>query len=279
MLHDRQLVREKTKCTQKGAETAGADPAPIMSVRGLSLASRGRPLIHDVSFDLFPKEVLAFVGREGGGKSMLLRSLARMEQLGRSPARIGKILFQGEDLLNPKTDLPLFRRHLALVAQETNPFPLSIWDNIAYGIKLNRLANSKGLIADLIEASLCRAQLWDVVKDQLHTTMGTDLNGAQRRQLCIARALALDPKVMLIDRAASAGDRMSFVLTRDLVTELRKSMAIVLVPQSLENAAHMADRVAFCNKGRIVELDTAEMIFTNARDPETRAFLEQSTYM
>jgi phosphate transport system ATP-binding protein len=210
---------------------------------------------------------------------MLLRSLARMEQLGRSPARSGKILFQGEDLLNPKTDLPLLRRHLALVAQKTNPFPLSIWDNIAYGIKLNRLANSKGLIADLIEASLRRAQLWDVVKDQLHTTMGTDLNGSQRRQLCIARALALDPKVMLIDRAASAGDRMSFALTCDLVTELRKSMAIVLVAQSLENAAHMADRVAFFNKGRIVELDTAEMIFTNARDPETRAFLEQSTDM
>ncbi|MCJ8333698.1 MAG: ATP-binding cassette domain-containing protein [Epibacterium sp.] len=250
-----------------------------MSVRGLSLASGGRALIHHVSFDLFPKEVLAFVGREGGGKSMLLRSLARMEQLGRSPVRSGQILFQDQDLLNPKTDLPPLRRHLALVAQETNPFPLSIWDNIAYGIKLNRLAKTKGLMADLIEASLRRAQLWDVVKDQLHTTMGTDLNGAQRRQLCIARALALDPKLMLIDRPTSAGDRMSFALTLDLVTELRKSMAIVLVAQSLETAAHMADRVAFFNKGRIVELDTAEMIFTNARDPETRAFLEQSTDM
>ena len=279
MLHDRHLAFVKTQGTPKGAETAGAEPAPVMSVRGLSLASKGRPLIDDVTFDLFPNEVLAFIGRAGGGKSILMRSLARMEQLGRSPARSGQILFQGENLLCPKTDLPPLRRHLALVAQETNPFPLSIWDNIAYGIKLNRLARTKGLIADLIEDSLRRAQLWDLVKDQLHTTLGTELDGSQRRQLCIARALALDPKVMLIDRPTSAGDRMSFALTLDLVTELRKSMAIVLVAHSLENAAHMADRVAFFDKGRIVELDTAEMIFTNARDPETRAFLEQSTYM
>ena len=279
MLHDRQLGSLGSDRASAGAKTAEAAQQALISVRGLTLGAQGETFVDDVSFDVLPKEVFAFIGRAGGGKSLLLRSLVRMEHLGRKPVRQGQILFDGHDLMHPKTDLPMARRQVALVAQETNPFPLSIWDNIAYGIKLNRLAKTKALMADRIEHALRRAQLWDQVKDRLHTTQGPELPGHQRRQLCIARALALDPKVILFDRPSSAGDRMSFTLTQDIVTELRKELSVVLVAHSLENAAHLADRVAFFDKGRIVELDTAEMIFTNALHPETQAFLEQSTYL
>ncbi|CUH78951.1 Phosphate import ATP-binding protein PstB [Tritonibacter multivorans] len=279
MLHDLNLSASKHQATSQTAEGTPSAVPTMMSVRNLSLRSQGKAVVDTISFDLHRDEVLAFIGRSGSGKSALLRSLVRMEKLGRNPQRSGEILFGGQDLMRPDADLPLVRRQVALIAQETNPFPMSIWDNIAYGLKLHRLVSTKGLMAERIEQALRRARLWDAVKDQLHKTQGTSLPGPQRRQLCIARALALDPQIMLFDRPSSAGDRMSFTLTQEIVTELRKTTSIVLVAHSLENAAHLADRVAFVDQGRIVELDTAEMIFTNAMEPETRAFLEQSTYM
>lgn len=279
MLHDRQLIDGKTKAPSTALAGADAMPSPVISVRGLTLGAQGETHIHDVSFDLLPGELLAFIGRAGGGKSHLLRSLVRMEQLGRNPVVRGQILFNGQNLMDPKADLPEVRRKIALVAHDTSPFPMSIWDNLAYGIKLHRLAKTKADLADRIETALRGVQLWDQVKDQLHKTQGTALAGPQRRQLCIARALALAPEVMLFDRPSSARDRMSFSLVEEVITELRKTQSIVLVARSLENAAHLADRVAFVDQGRIVELDTAEMIFTNALHPETRAFLESSTYL
>ncbi|SIT14734.1 phosphate ABC transporter ATP-binding protein, PhoT family [Roseivivax lentus] len=228
--------------------------------------------IKDVSVDIQDKTVTAFIGPSGCGKSTFLRCLNRMNDT-IDIARIeGEILIDGEDIYDKRVDPVQLRAKVGMVFQKPNPFPKSIFDNVAYGPKIHGLSKTRADLDDIVERALRRAALWDEVKDRL-TAPGTGLSGGQQQRLCIARAVATEPEVLLMDEPCSALDPIATGQVEELIDELRQDYSVVIVTHSMQQAARVSQKTAFFHLGSLVEYDTTDKIFTNPQDSRTESYI------
>jgi phosphate transport system ATP-binding protein len=224
-----------------------------------------------ITLSLYDKRVTAFIGPSGCGKSTLLRVLNRIYQLYPDHRAEGQVLVDGQNILDPKQDVNLLRARIGMVFQKPTPFPMSIYDNIAFGIRLyERLP--QGEIDGRVEQALRHAALWDEVKDKLKQS-GLSLSGGQQQRLCIARAIALKPEVLLLDEPASALDPISTLKIEELISELKSDYCIVIVTHNMQQAARVSDYTAFMYLGELVEFDETSVIFTNPRKKHTEDYV------
>ncbi|MGH1465546.1 MAG: phosphate ABC transporter ATP-binding protein PstB [Cognatishimia sp.] len=228
--------------------------------------------IKDVSVEIESKTVTAFIGPSGCGKSTFLRTLNRMNDTIDICRVTGKILLDGEDIYDAKVDPVQLRAKVGMVFQKPNPFPKSIYDNIAYGPRIHGLANSKADLDEIVEKSLRRGAIWNEVKDRLHAP-GTGLSGGQQQRLCIARAIATEPEVLLMDEPCSALDPIATAQVEELIDELRASYSVVIVTHSMQQAARVSQKTAFFHLGNLVEYDDTSKIFTNPQDERTESYI------
>lgn len=255
-------------------------PRMLVEVRNLHLRRAGLGLVNNVSFDVKAGEVLSFIGRDDLVHSLILRCMVRMEDRVRDQFLSGKILFQGVDVFDGSVDLPKLRRRIVLIGQEATPFKSSIWENVAYGVRLHQIQTRRALIEETVEAALKRALLWDDVKDRLYKKRGVkDLTGPQRRQLALARAFALGPDVLLLDKPTGPVDGLPLPLLEDILNDVRRECAVVMAAHTLDDAALLSDRVAFFAKGQLEEIDTAELVLTSPLNPMTQQFLNSATLL
>ena len=228
--------------------------------------------IKDVNVDIADKTVTAFIGPSGCGKSTFLRCLNRMNDTIATCKVGGLISLDGEDIYDARVDPVQLRARVGMVFQKPNPFPKSIYDNVAYGPRIHGLANNKAELDDIVEKSLRRAALWDEVKDRL-SAPGTGLSGGQQQRLCIARAVATQPEVLLMDEPCSALDPIATAQVEELIDELRQKFSVVIVTHSMQQAARVSQRTAFFHLGELVEFDDTTTIFTNPSDPRTESYI------
>jgi phosphate transport system ATP-binding protein len=230
-------------------------------------------VLHDVNLSIPPRAVTAFVGPSGCGKTTLLRCLNRMNDLidGAQISR-GSIRIEGVDINAPGVDVVDLRRRVGMVFQKSNPFPKSIFDNAAYGLRINRLTKTKAELHDRVEEALTGAALWPEVKDRLKLS-ALGLSGGQQQRLCIARALAVKPEVLLMDEPASALDPIATQKIEELVVELKKQYTIVIVTHNMQQAARVSDRTAFFWLGKLIEVNTTERIFTKPDEKLTEDYI------
>ncbi|MEP1352944.1 MAG: phosphate ABC transporter ATP-binding protein PstB [Tateyamaria sp.] len=228
--------------------------------------------IKDVSVDIDDKTVTAFIGPSGCGKSTFLRCINRMNDTIDVCRVKGDIRIDSEDIYDPKVDPVQLRAKVGMVFQKPNPFPKSIYDNVAYGPRIHGLAKSKADLDDIVEKSLRRGAIWDEVKDRLHAP-GTGLSGGQQQRLCIARAVATEPEVLLMDEPCSALDPIATAQVEELIDELRKNYSVVIVTHSMQQAARVSQKTAFFHLGHLVEYGETGTIFTNPVDPRTESYI------
>ncbi|MGL4310280.1 MAG: phosphate ABC transporter ATP-binding protein PstB [Paracoccaceae bacterium] len=228
--------------------------------------------LKDVSVDILDRTVTAFIGPSGCGKSTFLRCLNRMNDTIASARVTGEIRIDGEDIYDRRVDPVQLRAKVGMVFQKPNPFPKSIYDNVAYGPKIHGLARNKGELDAIVESSLKRAALWNEVKDRL-ADPGTGLSGGQQQRLCIARAVATSPEVLLMDEPCSALDPIATAQVEELIDELRTQFSVVIVTHSMQQAARVSQRTAFFHLGNLVEYGETGEIFTNPRDSRTEAYI------
>jgi phosphate transport system ATP-binding protein len=227
--------------------------------------------LKNISLPLHDKRVTAFIGPSGCGKSTLLRILNRIYELYPGQRATGEVLVDGENILAPGLDLNLLRAKIGMVFQKPTPFPMSIYDNIAFGIRLyERLTRSE--LDDRIEAALRRAALWDEVKDKLRQS-GLGLSGGQQQRLCIARAVAVEPEILLLDEPASALDPLSTQRIEELIAELKSDYCIAIVTHNMQQAARSSDYTAFMYLGELIEFDETERIFTHPTQKQTEDYI------
>jgi phosphate transport system ATP-binding protein len=234
--------------------------------------------VADVSLTIEPKSVTAFIGPSGCGKSTVLRSINRMHEVIPNARVSGRLLVDGEDIYAPGVDPVAVRRAIGMVFQRPNPFPtMSIYDNVIAGLKLSGV-RKKSVLDEAVERSLRGANLWDEVKDRLDRP-GVGLSGGQQQRLCIARAIAVEPEVLLMDEPASALDPISTLAIEDLISELKDQYTIVIVTHNMQQAARVSDRTAFFNlaavgePGRLVEMDVTDRIFTAPKEKRTEDYI------
>ena len=232
--------------------------------------------LRDVDIDIPARAVTAFIGPSGCGKSTFLRCLNRMNDTIAGCRVEGDIRLDGEDIHDPRVDPVQLRARVGMVFQKPNPFPKSIRDNVAYGPRLHGLAASRTDLDGIVEQSLRRAALWDEVKDRLDTP-ATGLSGGQQQRLCIARAIATAPEVLLMDEPCSALDPIATAQIEDLIDELSARLAVVIVTHSMQQAARVSSRTAFFHLGELVEYGETEAIFTNPTDPRTENYITGRT--
>ncbi|MES2539168.1 MAG: phosphate ABC transporter ATP-binding protein PstB [Pseudomonadota bacterium] len=228
--------------------------------------------LKDVSVDILDRAVTAFIGPSGCGKSTFLRCLNRMNDTIPSARVTGKILLDGEDIYDPRVDPVQLRAKVGMVFQKPNPFPKSIYDNVAYGPKIHGLTRNKAELDEVVEASLRKAALWNEVKDRLDAP-GTGLSGGQQQRLCIARAVATGPEVLLMDEPCSALDPIATAQVEELIDDLRSQFSVVIVTHSMQQAARVSQKTAFFHLGNLVEYADTPQIFTNPKDPRTEAYI------
>jgi phosphate transport system ATP-binding protein len=243
-----------------------------MSARNVSIFYGAKKAIDDVSIDIPVSYVTAFIGPSGCGKSTFLRSLNRMNDTIPGARVDGLISLDGEDIYHSGMDVVQLRARVGMVFQKPNPFPKSIYENIAYGPRIHGLAQGKADLDGIVERSLRRAGLWDEVKDRLGDS-GTALSGGQQQRLCIARAIAVDPEVILMDEPCSALDPIATAKIEELIDELRGRYAIVIVTHSMQQAARVSQRTAFFHLGTMVEYGQTSDIFTNPREERTKDYI------
>ena len=256
-----------------------ASQEKVFEVSDLSVRYDGVPAVEGITFDVHAKEITALIGPSGCGKSTLIRCFNRMNDLVPSATVEGTILYHGQDLYADSVDPVEVRKLIGMVFQKPNPFPKSIYDNIAYG---PRVLGMKGDMDEIVERALRRGALWDEVKDRLKKN-AYGLSGGQQQRLCIARCLAIEPDVILMDEPCSALDPISTGRIEDLMEELKVNYSIVIVTHNMQQAARVSDRTAFLTvvldedekhrRGQIVEYDATENIFQNPRDPRTEAYV------
>jgi phosphate transport system ATP-binding protein len=251
----------------------------VFSVKDVDFFYGSYKAIRNVTMDIYRHEVTALIGPSGCGKTTLLRCFNRMNDLVPGARVTGKIEFFGEDLYGPGVDAIEVRRRIGMVFQKPNPFPKSIYDNVAFGPKVNGFPRSS--MGDLVEESLRKAALWDEVKDKLKKS-GLALSGGQQQRLCIARAIAVKPEVILMDEPASALDPIATLRIEELMAELKQEYTIVVVTHNMQQAARVSDRTAFLTAevddagtrcGVLVEYDRTETLFTNPTDPRTDDYI------
>ena len=251
----------------------GLDNAdPKMRASGVNIYYGAKQAIDDVSIDIPSEYVTAFIGPSGCGKSTFLRALNRMNDTIPSARVEGRIELDGEDIHASGMDVVQLRARVGMVFQKPNPFPKSIYENIAYGPRIHGLAEGKGELDVIVEKSLTRAGLWNEVKDRLSDS-GTALSGGQQQRLCIARAIAVDPEVILMDEPCSALDPIATARIEELIDELRGRYAIVIVTHSMQQAARVSQRTAFFHLGKMVEYGRTSDIFTNPIETRTKDYI------
>ena len=248
------------------------DGPPKMSARGVGVFYGDKQALRDVSVDIHDDKVTAFIGPSGCGKSTFLRCLNRMNDTIPSARVTGRIELDGQDINSAAMDVVQLRARVGMVFQKPNPFPKSIYENVAYGPRIHGLADNKGQLDEIVEKSLKRAGLWDEVKDRLNES-GTALSGGQQQRLCIARAIAVDPEVILMDEPCSALDPIATAKIEELIHELKGRYAIVVVTHNMQQAARVSQRTAFFHLGQLVEYGQTSDIFTNPREERTRDYI------
>jgi phosphate transport system ATP-binding protein len=252
---------------------ASQSPAPTkITVRGLNFYYGHTQALSNISIDIPERVVMAFIGPSGCGKSTFLRTLNRMNDTIPGTRVEGQVLLDGEDVYAPETDVVDLRRRVGMVFQKSNPFPKSIFDNVAYGLRINRLAANKAELAERVEEALRDAALWTEVKDRLKAS-ALGLSGGQQQRLCIARALAVRPEVVLMDEPASALDPMATQKIEELIVELKKQYTIVIVTHNMQQAARVSDETAFFWLGKLVEINKTEKIFTAPNEKLTEDYI------
>jgi phosphate transport system ATP-binding protein len=250
-------------------DTAGL--AEKVTIRNLDFYYGDSKALKDISLPLYANKATAFIGPSGCGKSTLLRILNRMYDLYPNQRATGQVSFDGEDILDPKQDLNLLRSRIGMVFQKPTPFPMSIYENIAFGIRLyEKLSRSE--LDGRVESALKRAALWTEVKDKLASN-GLSLSGGQQQRLCIARTVAVKPEVILFDEPCSALDPISTAKIEELIDELKKDYTIVIVTHNMQQAARVSDFTAFMYLGSLVEFGPTQMIFTSPSDQRTQDYI------
>jgi phosphate transport system ATP-binding protein len=248
-----------------------ADLEEKVSIQNLSFYYKDDRALNDISLALYRNKTTAFIGPSGCGKSTLLRVLNRMYDLYPGQRAAGEVIFDGEDILSPGIDVNLLRSRIGMVFQKPTPFPMSIFENIAFGLRLyERLPRTE--LDDRVESALRRAALWDEVKDKLFTN-GLSLSGGQQQRLCIARTVAIQPEVILFDEPCSALDPISTSKIEELIDELKRDYTIVIVTHNMQQAARVSDFTAFLYLGVLVEFAETEQIFTNPSDKRTQDYI------
>ncbi len=255
-LTERHLSTDETKIAAKGVQVYYGD----------------NHAIKDVNVDILDKTVTAFIGPSGCGKSTFLRCLNRMNDTIDIARVEGDIRIDGEDIYDKRVDPVQLRAKVGMVFQKPNPFPKSIYDNVAYGPKIHGLSRNKAELDEIVEKSLRKAALWNEAKDRLQEP-GTGLSGGQQQRLCIARAIATSPEVLLMDEPCSALDPIATAQVEELIDELRAQYSVVIVTHSMQQAARVSQRTAFFHLGNLVEYGETGHIFTNPEDPRTESYI------
>ena len=245
---------------------------PKITARSVQVFYADNHAIKDVDVDIADKTVTAFIGPSGCGKSTFLRCINRMNDSIDICRIEGKITIDGEDIYAPGVDPVQLRAKVGMVFQKPNPFPKSIYDNIAYGPRIHGLARNRAELDEIVEKSLRRGALWDEVKDRLQEP-GTGLSGGQQQRLCIARAVATAPEVLLMDEPCSALDPIATQQVEDLIDELRTKFAVIIVTHSMQQAARVSQKTAYFHLGNMVEYGDTDKIFTNPEDPRTENYI------
>lgn len=244
---------------------------PKIVVENLNLFYGKKKALNNVSIEIPSNKVTALIGPSGCGKSTFLRSLNRMNDLIDGVKIEGKVMLDELDIYNKNIDVVELRKKIGMIFQKSNPFPKSIYENIAFGPKINGITDKKQL-DEIVEVSLLRSALWDEVKDDLNKN-GLSLSGGQQQRLCIARALAVDPEIILMDEPASALDPISTTKIEDLIFELKKNYTIIIVTHNMQQAARVSDYTAFFYMGEIIEFDETNKIFTSPSNKQTEDYV------
>ena len=245
--------------------------APKISVKNLNFFYDKHQALHDNSMDIADRKVTAIIGPSGCGKSTHIRVYNRIFEMYRDQKADGKVLFDGANILDPSTDLIELRRKVGMIFQKPTPFPMSVFDNIAYGLKLHYKV-TKSELAGRVEHALKSAALWDEVKDSLQKP-GTALSGGQQQRLCIARAIAVEPEVLLMDEPTSAIDPVATAKIEELVESLKKQYTIAIVTHNMQQAARISDFTAFFYEGHIIEFGATKRLFTNPSKKQTEDYI------
>jgi len=247
-------------------------PPAKITVAGMNFYYGARRALDGITVAIGANQVTAFIGPSGCGKSTFLRSLNRMNDIIPGSRVEGELKLDGRDIYGPSVDVVDLRRRVGMVFQKSNPFPKSIFENVAYGLRVNHLAASRGELRDRVEKSLQAAALWDEVKDRLHTS-ALALSGGQQQRLCIARALAIEPEVLLMDEPASALDPIATQRIEELIYSLKNRYTIAIVTHNMQQAARVSDVTAFFWLGKLVECDRTEKIFTAPTEKLTEDYV------
>ena len=250
-------------------DTQGGNPTSVVETRNLSVYYDEEQALDDVNLDIYEQEVTAIIGPSGCGKSTFLRCINRMNDLVEAATIEGELRFRGTDIYGDDVDPVALRRQIGMVFQHPNPFPKSIYDNVAYGLRVQ----DETVTDEIVETALKRAALWEEVKDQLHTS-ALDLSGGQQQRLCIARAIAVDPDVLLMDEPASALDPIATSKIEDLIEDLTSEYTVIIVTHNMQQAARISDRTAvFLTGGELVEFDHTTTIFENPADDRVEDYI------
>ncbi len=228
--------------------------------------------LRDISMDIYARQVTAIIGPSGCGKSTFLRSLNRMNDVIPNIRMEGEIIVDGQNIISPDIDVVTLRRNVGMVFQQPNPFPKSIFDNVAYGLRINGLTGSAAERESRVEEALRHAAIWDEVKDRLHKS-ALSMSGGEQQRLCIARALAVRPEILLMDEPASALDPISTAKIEDLIFQLKREYTIVIVTHNMQQAARVSDYTAFFLQGELAEFGPTVQIFTNPGDKRTEDYI------
>ena len=245
---------------------------PKIQVAGMNSFYGARRVLENITINVQPNQVTAFIGPSGCGKSTFLRSLNRMNDIIPGTRVEGSVQIDGQDIYAPSVDVVDLRRRVGMVFQKSNPFPKSIFDNVAYGLRINRLTSSREELRGRVESSLQAAALWEEVKDRLHTS-ALSLSGGQQQRLCIARALAVEPEIVLMDEPASALDPIATQRIEELIYQLKTRYTIVIVTHNMQQAARVSDVTAFFWLGKLIECDRTNKIFTAPAEKLTEDYV------
>ncbi len=271
-MNDIDIAIPTMETTQETSERTSSDAVSNkLEVRNLEFYYGNYKALHDVNLTIPEKQVVAFIGPSGCGKSTLLRAFNRIYEMYPKQRSTGEILLDGENILDKKYDLNRLRAQVGMVFQKPTPFPMTIYENIAFGVRLYERLSRSAMI-ERVEWALRKAALWDEVKDMLQRD-GTQLSGGQQQRLCIARAIAVKPDVLLLDEPASALDPISTLKVEELIAELKTDYTIVIVTHNMMQAARVSDLTAFMYLGKLIEYDNTDKIFTNPSVKATEDYI------
>lgn len=245
--------------------------APILSVRDLSVYYNKKKALKEVSLDFYPNEITALIGPSGSGKSTLLRSINRMNDLNPEVTLTGSVSYNGHNIYSPRTDTVDLRKEIGMVFQQPNPFPMTIYENVVYGLRLKGIKD-KQVLDEAVESSLRGASIWDEVKDRLHDS-AVGLSGGQQQRVCVARVLATSPKIILLDEPTSALDPISAGKIEETLYGLKDEYTMIVVTRSMQQASRISDRTAFFLGGDLIEYGETKKMFLQPKHKETEDYI------